>query len=102
MILTDIRLQQYRSYTDASFELGSGVNIVVGPNAAGKTNLLEAIMVACSGKSYRARDTSLPQYGQAWARIDAHTSNNSLRTAKLQTDPLGRLQKSFEIDEKSV
>ncbi len=54
MIFTDLRLQNYRSYTDASFELGSGVNIVVGPNAAGKTNLLEAVMVNSVGKSYRA------------------------------------------------
>ncbi|MGI9027235.1 MAG: DNA replication/repair protein RecF [Candidatus Saccharimonadales bacterium] len=100
MILTDLRLQQYRSYVDASFELGAGVTIVVGPNAAGKTNLLEAIMVACVGKSYRARDTSLVRRDQPWARVDVHTSDNVLRTTKLQTDPAGRLQKTFEIDGK--
>lgn len=100
MIFTDLRLQNYRSYIDASFELGSGVNIVVGPNAAGKTNLLEAVMVNSVGKSYRARDSSLMRYGQLWARVDVHTTDNVLRTTKIQTDPAGRLQKTFEIDSK--
>lgn len=101
MTFTDIRVQQYRSYGDASFELGSGVNIVVGPNAAGKTNLLEAIMVNSVGKSYRARDVNLVQNGRDWARIDIHTDQNVLRAVKLQTDPAGKLQKSFDIDEKN-
>jgi len=100
MVFTDLRLQQYRSYGDSSFELGPGVNIVVGPNAAGKTNLLEAIMVGSVGKSYRARDISLVQNNKDWARIDIHTSENVLRTVKLQTNSSGKLQKSFEINEK--
>ena len=101
MTFTDLRLQQYRSYKDASFELGPGVNIVVGPNAAGKTNLLEAIMVNSVGKSYRARDINLVQNSHDWARIDIHTEQNVLRTVKLQPDAGGKLQKSFEIDEKT-
>ena len=100
MILTDIRLQNYRSYTDASFELGPGVNIVVGPNAAGKTNLLEAILVSCIGKSYRMRDIGLLQNNKDWARIDVHTADNIERTIKLQYDAAGKLIKSFIIDEK--
>lgn len=100
MIFTDLRLQNYRSYIDSSFELGSGVNIVVGPNAAGKTNLLEAIMVSSVGKSYRSRDINLVRRGQFWARIDVHTNENVQRTVKLQTDTAGSLQKTFEIDEK--
>lgn len=100
MVFTDVRLQNYRSYKDASFELGPGVTIVVGPNTAGKTNLLEAIMVASVGKSYRAKDAQLLQTSQDWARIDAHTDTNVLRTVKLQTNTANRIEKQFEIDEK--
>ncbi len=100
MIFTDIRLQNYRSYIDSSFELGAGVNIVVGANAAGKTNLLEALMVNSVGKSYRSRDSNLTHRDSTWARIDVHTSDNTQRTTKLQIDPAGRLQKTFEIDNK--
>lgn len=100
MTITDIRLQQYRSYTDSSYELGTGVTIVVGPNAVGKTNLLEAIMMVCVGKSYRAKDVDLICRGTEWARIDIHTDTNTTRTLKLQIDRFGRIQKTFEIDEK--
>jgi energy-coupling factor transporter ATP-binding protein EcfA2 len=47
-VITDLRLQNFRSYRDASFEMGPGVNIIVGPNASGKTNLLEAVAVLAS------------------------------------------------------
>ncbi len=100
MIFTDLRLQNYRSYADSSFELGSAVNIVVGPNAAGKTNLLEAIMISSVGKSYRSKDIHLVRREQPWARVDVHTNENVQRTVKIQLDSSGSLQKTFEIDEK--
>ena len=60
-MITTIRLQNFRSYADAVFEFEPGVNIVVGPNASGKTNLLEAVMVLARGSSYRARDIELSE-----------------------------------------
>jgi DNA replication and repair protein RecF len=72
-MITDIRLQGFRSYSDESFEFAPGVNIIVGANASGKTNLLEAIQVNCLGASYRAKDAELVQFDKPWARIDAHT-----------------------------
>jgi DNA replication and repair protein RecF len=101
MIFTDLRLQNYRSYKDSSFELDNGVNIVVGPNAAGKTNLLESLMVSASGKSYRAKDTALISSGSSWSRIDAHTTDNTARTVKLQKVN-DSIQKTYEIDEKTL
>ena len=41
-MITDIHLENFRSYINESFEFTPGINIVVGPNASGKTNLLEA------------------------------------------------------------
>ena len=69
-MLTSIRLQNFRSYKDGSFEFEPGVNIVVGPNASGKTNLLEAVLVLCRGKSYKAKDSELIRSGKQWARVD--------------------------------
>lgn len=82
-MVTDLRLQNFRSYTDSSFELGAGVNIIVGPNASGKTNLLEAVLVLLRGKSYRARDVELVKFDQGWARIDADMPGSS-RTVKIE------------------
>lgn len=94
-MISDIRLQNFRSYDDASFEFSNGVNIVVGPNASGKTNLLEAILVMAAGSSYRAKDADLVAFTQPWARIDAHLPTG-LRTVKLEAQ--NGTKKSFEID----
>jgi len=99
-MLTDIRLQQFRSYTDTAFELNPGVNIIVGPNASGKTNLLEAILVLARGSSYRADTSDLLQFGQSWARLEAHTAEGQTRTFKLQSSPT--LDKKFEIDNQAA
>ncbi|MDB5164956.1 MAG: replication and repair protein RecF [Candidatus Saccharibacteria bacterium] len=97
-MITDLRLQHFRSYDDSSFELSPGVNIVVGPNASGKTNLLEAVLVLARGSSYRARDAELVAFEQPWARIDADMSDGGARTVKITREPLAG--KSYEISGK--
>lgn len=82
MAISDLRLQGFRSYNDTTLEFGSGVNIIVGPNASGKTNLLEAILVLCRGSSYRGSDQELVMHGKDWARLDGHVSEHT-RTIKL-------------------
>jgi DNA replication and repair protein RecF len=96
-MITGARLQSFRSYKDESFEFDPGVNIIVGPNASGKTNLLEAVMVLSRGSSYRARDAELIKFGRPWARLDGSFVKQA-RTVKIE----GGLQpaKSFEIDGK--
>ena len=97
-MITSIRLQNFRSYKDESFEFDPGVNIVVGPNASGKTNLLEAVMVLCRGSSYRARDIELVEFKKPWARLDGSFEKNS-RTVKIETGAESPA-KSFVIDDK--
>ncbi|MGB4967577.1 MAG: DNA replication and repair protein RecF [Candidatus Saccharimonadales bacterium] len=94
-MISDIRLQHFRSYEDATFEFGSGVNIVVGPNGSGKTNLLEALLVTARGSSYRVADAELVRHGAEWLRLDAHTTDESLRTVKILVNPAS--EKTFEI-----
>jgi DNA replication and repair protein RecF len=95
-MISDIRLQHFRSYNDALFECNPHVNIIVGQNGSGKTNLLEAILVLALGSSYRAHDSELIQFEQPWARLDAHDEFGKLRTLKIQTEP--RQTKSYELD----
>lgn len=98
-MITDIRLQHFRSYTDASFEIDPGVNIIVGPNASGKTNLLEAVLVLARGSSYKVKDADLVQFGSDWARLDADTLSG-VRIVKLKTIPT--FSKEFVIDGQTV
>lgn len=96
-MLTDLRLQNFRSYVDESFELSQGVNIIVGPNASGKTNFLEAILVLARGSSYRAKDSELVRFDQPWARLDGHSETSGRRTVKITREPVP--SKQYEIDD---
>ena len=55
MILKQIHLQNFRNYSSQEFSFSEGINLIVGPNTVGKTNLLEAIYLLSSRKSFRAR-----------------------------------------------
>jgi DNA replication and repair protein RecF len=99
-MLSNIRLQHFRSYTDTSFEFEDGVNIIIGPNASGKTNLLEAVLFVARGKSFRVKDQELLQHGSEWARLDADTPD-TLRTVKLQ-QTAEKLQKTISIGDKTL
>ncbi len=58
MRLCDLTLRDFRNYELLTLELDPGVNLIVGDNAQGKTNLLEAIGYLGSGKSFRAQKTA--------------------------------------------
>ncbi len=57
MQLNKIELRNFRNYEEISLDFAPGVNLIVGDNAQGKTNLLEAIGYLGSGKSFRAQKT---------------------------------------------
>ena len=95
-MITDLHLQYFRSFNDESFELSPGINIIVGPNASGKTNLLEAILVLARGSSYRVRDSELVQFNRPWARLDGHSESSKQRTVKIIREP--EPGKLYELD----
>jgi len=95
-VINDLRLQYFRSYKNAAFEFDAGVNIIVGPNASGKTNLLEALLIITTGRQYRGSISESIQFSKPWARLEAHLPK-SQRIAKLEiTDTSTR--KQFVID----
>ena len=55
MQLNKLKLRNFRNYEELELEADPGVNLIVGNNAQGKTNLLEAIGYLGSGKSFRAQ-----------------------------------------------
>ena len=55
MIVKGISLDFFRNYVHLDADFHSGVNVIVGDNAQGKTNLLEAIAYLSSASSHRAR-----------------------------------------------
>ncbi|QQE78958.1 DNA replication/repair protein RecF [Alicyclobacillus sp. SO9] len=72
MHITAIRLHHFRNYTDESLELNPHVNILLGDNAQGKTNVLEAIYLLAVGKSHRtAKDQDLIHWGEQYSSVEA-------------------------------
>ena len=70
MNLQELSLRSFRNYGEVRLEFEPGVNLIVGDNAQGKTNLLEAISYLGSGKSFRAQKTSeMVRFGDDFAEI---------------------------------
>lgn len=82
-MLRAVTLKNYRSYTQADYEFGDGVSIIIGPNASGKTNLLESVYLLATGSSFRVNDKELIHTDSSWARIDGLFSDHE-RTIKLE------------------
>jgi DNA replication and repair protein RecF len=65
-----VQLRDFRSYARAEARLGPGLSVVHGPNAAGKSNLLEAIYYGCTGRSPRTRnERELIAFGAQATRV---------------------------------
>ncbi len=63
-------LQQFRSYRQAQISFGPELTILVGPNASGKTNAIEALQLLTQGSSFRTTNwRDLIQWGEDRARI---------------------------------
>ncbi len=79
MILTELSLQQFRSYQKRSFLFSPKTTLIVGPNTAGKTNILEAIMMLATGKSFRADvDREVVRWQSEIARVKAVVGDTKL------------------------
>lgn len=58
MFLKQIYLKNFRNYTEELVQFSPGVNLIHGENGQGKTNLLEAIYLLSTGKSFRTNQLS--------------------------------------------
>ena len=56
MIVRSLRLRNFRNYENAYLEFGSGMNLITGRNAQGKTNLLESLVYLSLTRSHRISD----------------------------------------------
>lgn len=83
MRIKRLMLRNYRNYDECLLDFPENINILIGKNAQGKTNLLEALYLAILGKSYRSsHDEELIQFVQTQCAvkllITSHDTNQEL------------------------
>ncbi len=105
MKIKKIYLNNYRNYSDLRIDFSDGLNVIVGANAQGKTNLLEAIYMCSIGRSLRVNkekqtinfDKNNAQiiveiekkYGRS--TIDIILSRNAKKTVRINKIPIKKI-----------
>ena len=75
MLIKSLHVQNFRNHGDTRLVLSPGINVLVGDNAQGKTNLLEAIYLSCVGRGWRTnRDRDMIKFDAEVARVQTTTS----------------------------
>lgn len=76
MKLDRLTLYSFRNYREQTCEFSPGINLIVGDNAQGKTNLLEAVVYLSTGRPFRTRrEQELIRFGDEFCEINADLSN---------------------------
>ena len=84
MRLENIYLRSFRNYQELSLDFEPGVNLIVGDNAQGKTNLLESVIYMGSGRSFRTQKTAElvrlgAPFGEIQGSLYSQERNQTLR-----------------------
>ncbi len=80
--LEALDLAGFRAYAELRARFGGGPQLIWGPNAAGKTSLLEAIVVLARGASHRAgTDVELIRWDADVARVEGRIGEDALEVA---------------------
>jgi len=89
MRVTSIALSGFRNYEWETVRFDPGTNVIAGPNAQGKTNLLEAVYMLSCGRSFRTRfDRELVGFGFSEADLLAELySHGREQTVNIRLRP---------------
>lgn len=87
MIITKLTLQNFRSFHERDISFSPKTTVFLGPNASGKTTVLEALFLLATGKSFRAeRDLELISFSQALARVEGEIKITQLTNEQLDLE----------------
>ncbi len=82
MYIKDIELHNFRNYRNLQLEFHPNVNLILGMNAQGKTNLLESIYITSMGKSFRtSKDNEMILFGEEFGRVKVNAQKDYYDTS---------------------
>jgi DNA replication and repair protein RecF len=105
VLLERLSLASFRNYASLEWEPAGGLNLILGANAQGKSNLLEAIALLATGKSFRAaRESELIRFRASLASVagSAHVAAGSLNLACSIAATGGATRKTYTINGEGV
>lgn len=97
MYIKNLELNNFRNYTKLNISFQQKVNIILGKNGQGKTNLLEGIYLLSMGKSFRTnRDSEMINFDEEYFRVKGEfIKNQHDLTVEMR---LSKKEKLFKID----
>lgn len=70
-MIKSVKLSDFRNFKRKSFDFSDKITVIVGPNASGKTNILESLFLLSTGKSLKAQlEVEMIRYECSLARVD--------------------------------
>ena len=101
MKLINLQLQNFRNYSEQSVKFSKNLNIFLGNNAQGKTNLLESIYLLAFARSHRAyKDKELIKNGEKMAKIEANLERQTGNvTLELELSAKGKKTKVNHLEQ---
>lgn len=85
MYITNLKLVNFRNYNELILEINKGLNVFFGNNAAGKTNILEAIYMTAITKSYRTtKENEVVNFNESYSNIFVNYVDKLDRNSKVQ------------------
>ncbi|MFH0975575.1 MAG: DNA replication/repair protein RecF [Spirochaetota bacterium] len=100
MFIKELAVRNFRNYTKAFFEFSPGINLIAGPNAAGKTNILESISVIANLRSFRnISDHEIIKWGETSYHCSLILGGVSFEKFEIGCSVFsGNIQKKAKID----
>ena len=81
MYINKIELENFRNYQKQEINLINGINLFVGDNANGKTNIIESVYACAFGKSYRTtKDNELIKLNENYTKVDLEYNRNNINS----------------------
>ncbi len=100
MYIRALKLKQFRNYIKKEIEFSKDLNLIIGPNGSGKTNILEAITTLSLGKSNKAVKTAdMINVSYDFASITTILDNNDKLEVIIQSiENSSRASKTYKIN----
>lgn len=79
MILSNIKISNFRNIENIEISPDSRMNVICGENAQGKTNIIEAVWLITGAKSFRrAKDSEFVKFGEKASKIEANFDSEGI------------------------